>query len=267
MKTIPNSCRLGGILAGLLTCLADSRQIRAATTVFFDVTQTIDSTVSGTTSDTITTQGYRFTFTRDKLFTGGVGLTNPIGRTVRVPWPTGLEAQAVTTGPVTSKATFTLSREDSQPFAIESFAAKLLANTAGAGGAIEVVPLLNGEEPWQNPLECAASGFYGSLFNYTTPSLTGFDTYQFSLYVDFALMHLTLVDASLPPPVIDFVEPSPGIVRLSWPSDASGYSLVSSSILQATQWSPVTEIPVLEGGVYTVELSATGPARYFRLQK
>src|SRR5512145_556837 len=71
----------------------------AATTVFFDSSQTTNLVTSGTTSDAISSEGYLFTVTRDKLFTGGVGLTNPIGRYIRVPWPQGLEAQAVTTGP------------------------------------------------------------------------------------------------------------------------------------------------------------------------
>ena len=74
-----------------------------AVTVFFDAAQTTNLVLSGTTSDTISSEGYLFTFTRDKLFTGGVGLTNPIGRMVRVPWPSGLEAQAVTAGPARKK--------------------------------------------------------------------------------------------------------------------------------------------------------------------
>jgi len=76
----------------------------AATTVFFNSAQGTNLIVSGTTSDTISSAGYLFILTRDKLFTGGIGLTNPIGRVLRVHWPDGLEAQAVTAGPVTSKA-------------------------------------------------------------------------------------------------------------------------------------------------------------------
>ena len=64
------------------------------TTVFFDASQTRNVVAAGVTSDTIRSEGYLFTVTRDKLFTGGVGLTNPIGRYIRVPWPLGLEAQA-----------------------------------------------------------------------------------------------------------------------------------------------------------------------------
>ena len=64
------------------------------TTVFFDASQTRNVVAAGVTPDTIRSEGYLFTFTRDKLFTGGVGLTNPIGRYIRVPWPLGLEAQA-----------------------------------------------------------------------------------------------------------------------------------------------------------------------------
>lgn len=73
--------------------------VHAVTTTFFDASQTMTLVASGTTSDTISTEGYLFTYTLDKLFTGGVGLTTPIGRTQIVQWPTGLHAQAVTSGP------------------------------------------------------------------------------------------------------------------------------------------------------------------------
>jgi hypothetical protein len=123
----------------------------AVTTVFFDSSQTTNLVSSGTTSDTIRSEGYLFTVTRDKLFTGGVGLTNPIGRYIRVPWPDGMEAQALTTGPVQSGARIDIKREDGQTFAIESFTAQLLANTAGAGGAWEIMPMLNGEDGVPDP--------------------------------------------------------------------------------------------------------------------
>jgi hypothetical protein len=73
----------------------------AVTIVIFDASQTTTLVSSNTTSDTISSEGYLFTYTRDKLFTGGT--TNIIGRPVRVPWPAGLEAQYVTT--TTNKVT------------------------------------------------------------------------------------------------------------------------------------------------------------------
>ena len=131
--------------------LLDSGPLRAVTTVFFDISQTTNLVASGTTSDTISSEGYLFTLTRDKLFTGGVGLTNPIGRYIRIPWPDGLEAQAVTAGPVLSNARIDIKRQDGELFGIESFTAQLLANTAGAGAAFEIMPMLNGEDGVPEP--------------------------------------------------------------------------------------------------------------------
>jgi hypothetical protein len=68
-------------------------------------------------------------------------------------------------------------RQDGQPFAIQSFTARLLANTAGAGADIEVMPLLNGENGFLDPLKCPATRYDSSEFAYTTPTLTGFDAY------------------------------------------------------------------------------------------
>src|SRR6185436_15448993 len=83
-------------ITAVVVCLLHPSGTRADTTVFFDSSQTTNLVTSGITSDTIDCEGYLFTVTRDKLFTGGVGLTNPIGRYLRVHWPEGLEAQAVT---------------------------------------------------------------------------------------------------------------------------------------------------------------------------
>lgn len=112
------------------------------TTVFFDSSQAAALVSAGTTSETITSEGYLFTCTRDKLFTGGVGLTNPIGRTVRVPWPQGVEAQAVTSGPSPGGAKLVIQRVDGKVFALTSFTARLLANTAATGANIEIMPSL-----------------------------------------------------------------------------------------------------------------------------
>lgn len=176
----------------------------AETTLFFDSCQIAIPVASEVTSDTIHSRGYLFTYTRDKLFTGGTG--QPIGRAVRIPWPDGVEAQAVTTPPagVTDyKARFTLQRVDGTAFDLPAFTAKLLANTFGAGGAIEIMPLVDGEDAFDDPLYFDVTGFYGQVFSYdsspnpwgSTALLTGFDTYKFSLYVDFALIDLSVQSA------------------------------------------------------------------------
>jgi len=178
---------------------------QAETTTFFSSCQVATPDASGVTSDTITSNGYRFIYTRDKLFTGGTG--QPIGRQVRIPWPTGVEAQAVTTPPpgVTDyKARLTLQRVDGQPFDLPAFTFKLLANTAGAGGTLEIMPSLNGEDGFNDPIYFDATGYYGQNFSYnTSPNpwgstalLTGFDTYKIGLYVDFAFIAITLNSAS-----------------------------------------------------------------------
>lgn len=145
------------IAIGILIVSLQPEHAVAGTILFFNINQIATLVSSGTTSDTLMSEGYRFTYTRDKLFTGGVGLTNPIGRGVRIPWPEGVEAQYVTSGSNPTKASITIRREDGSVFDLTSFTVKLLAN-AGAGRAIEIVPLLNGEEPLNNPLYFDASG-------------------------------------------------------------------------------------------------------------
>ena len=176
----------------------------AVTTTFFDSSQTATLVETGLTFDTISSEGYLFTYTLDKYWTGGT--SNPPGRFVTVTWPDGVQAQAVTTaGPTTTTgpAQITIQRVDGNVFDLTAFTAKLLANTAGAGGAIEVMPKINGEDALANPVAFDATGYYGQSFSYAMPStrlLSGADSYTFSLYVDFALTGLTLVDASAPIP-------------------------------------------------------------------
>lgn len=106
------------------------------------------------------------------------------------------------------KARITLQRVDGGVFDLTSFTAKLLANTAGAGGAIEIMPSLDGEDGFQDPLYFDVSGYYGQSFSYdTSPNylgstalLKGFDTYNIGLYVDYALTALTLETAEVPEP-------------------------------------------------------------------
>ncbi|HPF36224.1 MAG TPA: hypothetical protein P5571_15115 [Candidatus Krumholzibacteria bacterium] len=149
--------------------------------------------------DTISSQGFRFTYTRDKFFTGGY--SEPIGRPVRVSWPDGIEAQYVTSGPNPRKAEILVRRVDGQVFDLNAFTVRLLAN-AGAGRAIEIVPLLNGEEPLNDPIQFDVSGNYWQTFSYdtspnpngSTAPLVGYDAYKMKLTLDFAVIGLTLFD-------------------------------------------------------------------------
>ncbi len=197
------SSRVTSAALALLFLLVTPLRASAIVTVYFSPDQVATLVNSGVTSDEITCAGYSFTYTRDKLFTGGTGTV--IGRPVRVAWPAGIEAQYVTAGPNPTRAQITVKRVDGAVFALTSFTAKLLAN-AGAGRAIEIVPLLGGQEVFNDPFYFDVSGNAGNSFSYdTTPNpwgctapLTGYDEYRIGLTLDYALTALTLTDDSAP---------------------------------------------------------------------
>lgn len=189
------------LAAIVASCCFMQSPTHALATVFFESCQAATLLDSGVTSETISSSGYEFFSTRDKLFTGGTG--HIIGRTVHVPWPDGVEAQAVTTPPpgVTDhKARMTLRRVDGNVFDLPAFTVKILANTAGAGAALEIMPLVDGEDAFNDPVAFDVSGYSGQTFSYnTSPNpwgstalLTGYDTYKIALYVDFAMVALSL---------------------------------------------------------------------------
>lgn len=191
----------------VIFCLGLCGRVQAAIVDFFDASQAYSIIQLGSISDTVRSEGYLFTYTRDKLFTGGG--SDPIGRPIRIAWPEGLEAQAITAGSITGPAKFTIRREDGDVFGLPAFTAKLLANTSGAGASIEIMPQLNGEDAFPDPVMFFATGFYGQAFSYdtTTPAYLGntfalhdFDAYQISLYVDFALTDLKLDGIIVPEP-------------------------------------------------------------------
>lgn len=213
-------------VVAMLACLLPPAAT-AGVTVFFDPAQVATPVETGTTFDTISCEGYLFTYTRDKLFTGGGPV--PIGRGVRVPWPAGVEAQYVTAGPNPGKAQITVQRVDGGVFDLTSFTAHLLGN-AGAGRAIEIVPMLGGQEPLNDPLPFDVSGNYGMDFSYdtspnpygTTAALVNYDAYVINLTLDYALNALTLTDPSAPS-AVDTEPPTPaaGELLLS-PNPAAG---------------------------------------------
>jgi hypothetical protein len=182
-------------------------------------------------------------------------------------WPDGLEAQAVTAGPNPSGAKMTIKRQDGEPFAIQSFTTQLLANTAGAGASFEIMPMWHGEDGVPDPFMFDATGYAGRRFTYETPQLSGFDTYKFSLYVDFALMKLTVVDASPPRPTLEIVQADAAAIQLSWPTNAVGYVLESTASLPAQIWQPVTNNIAINGDLFFVLLDLAGTRQFYRLRK
>lgn len=235
---------------------------RAVDTIFFDPGQVITSFGAGTTTDTIRCEGYEFVYTRDKLFTGGG--PEPIGRPVRVHWPDGIEAQYVTSGPNPGKARITIKRVDGAIFDLTSFTARLLAN-AGAGRAIEIVPMLDGEEPLNDPLYFDVSGNYWNEFSYdTTPNpwgstaaLVDYDTYIVTLTLDFALTALTLHDdapASGVPdgntPVLAMIHAAPNPANREVELSLSGPRLVRAGSLTifSVRGVPVRTLPLDSSG-------------------
>jgi hypothetical protein len=199
-------------IAAILGSFTGLALTHAATMTFFSSDQVATLVTEGPTWDKISSNGYYFTYTLDKFFNGGGG-GPPTGRYVRIPWPQGVEAQAVTAGPNPGKAKITIERVDGDVFDINAFSAKLLANTGGAGADFEVVPFLNGEEVLPNPVIFNATGYYGQTFSYnTTPNpwgqstlpLAAYDKYSIDLYVDFAWTALTLIGAPIPTPPGDY---------------------------------------------------------------
>ncbi len=253
------------LLAMASTVLAPADSL-AVVTVYFSPDQVATTVATGVTSDTISCQGYEFTYTRDKLFTGGIG-PDPIGRPVRITWPTGIEAQYVTSGPAPAKASITIRRVDGAVFDLTSFTAHLLAN-AGAGRAVEIVPMLNGEEPLNDPLVFDVSGNYGMEFSYdTTPNpwgstaaLTGYDTYVVNLTLDFALTALTLTDASVPSAVGDGL---PGAGALVLAPNPAGSRVQVSFAGDKSRAPSRAEIFAADGThVRTLDLGAAGAAAW-----
>ncbi len=268
----------------VLLCFVAYADANGATVVFFDPSQVATPVASGATWDTISSNGYLFTYTMDKLFTGGIG-PDPIGRPIRVSWPTGVEAQAVTAGPNPSKAKITIERVDGDVFDLTAFTAELLANTGGAGGSFEVVPFLNGEEILPDPVVFDATGYTYSTFSYnespnplgSTAPLKGYDKYSIDLYVDFALIGLTLQGAPIPPPPGDYnqngvVDAADYVLWRTTDGTQTGYdtwrshfgqTAGSGAAILATDSNPAVPEPVLPMTLLVIAL-ATSLYRYSR---
>lgn len=247
--------------------------LAAATTVFFNASQIATHVASGDTSETVKCSGYVFTYSLDKYWYPGIniGPGTPTGRFQSVVWPSGLHAQAITagpSGPVTTGggATVTIKRADGTPFDLKTLTTKLLANTAGAGGAFEIMPQLNGNDAFPDPLALDATGYGGQTFTYATPSLIGFDTYQINLYVDFALTGVTFEGAEIPQPTLTAERLPDDRLRLSWPSSFAEFVLESAPALPAPSWTSVTNAVAPLGNLNSVVVGTGTTAQLYRLR-
>lgn len=173
------------------------------TNVFFNASQTMSVVSSSINAVTIRSGDYWFTYSVDGYWSPYPG-GQPTGRFFTINWPTGVQAQAITAGPLVGKgANITIKRADGKKFDLKSFTGKILLNTAGAGAAFEIMPLLDGEDALPDPLLYDCTGYGGASFSYV-PSLVNYDTYKIHMWGDFALTALTLIDSNPPLPPITF---------------------------------------------------------------
>jgi hypothetical protein len=64
------------------------------------------------------------------------------------------------------------------------------------------------------------------------------------------------------------VSRSGSTLQLSWPPDATGYALERATTLQpGTSWTAVTNSPVLQGDLQTLNLPIVNQSQFFRLRK
>ena len=92
----------------------------ASTNEFFNGSQIAGLVVSNINAVTIQSGDYRFTCSADGYWSSGGGA--PTGRFFSIFWPTGVQAQAITAGPLLGKgANITLQRADGKIFDLQAF--------------------------------------------------------------------------------------------------------------------------------------------------
>jgi hypothetical protein len=67
-------------------------------------------------------------------------------------------------------------------------------------------------------------------------------------------------------PVLSIGRAASNEVRIDWPGSAAGYLLEGAPVLSSTNWSTVTNVPVLVGGRFAVT-NVIGTNRFYRLHK
>lgn len=262
--------KIAHLVTATVCLLSFASSSHAVTNVFFNAAQTAAVVTTNMTSTTIRSGAYQFTYSVDGWWypTISIGGGTPTGRFFSVVWPSGVQAQTITAGPSglltqQSSATITIKRVDGQSFDLKSFTGKILGNTAGAGAAFEIMPQLNGQDAFPDPLMYDATGYGGQSFSYA-PNLTGYDTYQISLWMDFALTALTLVDAS-DPPVLQISLTSSNYINLSWSTNCAGYFLQQNFGLDAISWVDVTNSVRAVGTNNLASIPVTNGISFYRL--
>ncbi|HEY5913021.1 MAG TPA: hypothetical protein VJA21_20720 [Verrucomicrobiae bacterium] len=241
----------------------------AMTNVFFNAYQTATVVATNMTATTIRSRGYLFTYSVDGWWSAYQG-GPPTGRLQPVLWPAGVDAQTITAGPSgppsqQTSASIAIRRGDGQPFDLQAFTGKILGNTAGAGASFELMPQLNGNDAFPNPLMYDATGYAGQSFVYA-PMLTGYDTYVLSLWMDYALTQLTVADASVvTEPALAISMTSSNYLQLTWPTNASDFTLLENSTFAPDAWNVVTNAATVVGTNNQVVVPAAEGARFFRL--
>ena len=249
--------------------LAAASSSLAATNVFFNSWQTATVVATNMTATTIRSRNYLFTYSVDGWWSAYPGGPTT-GRLQPVSWPNGVDAQTITagsSGPLSQQisASITIRRVDGQPFDLQIFTGKILGNTAGVGAAFELMPQLNGNDAFPNPLTYDATGIAGQSFGYA-PMLTGYDTYILNLWMDYALTQLTVADASvIAEPTLHIARTPSNYLRLSWPTNASDFTLLHNSNFVRANWSVVTNAATVVGTTSEVVVPAANGARFFRL--
>ena len=77
---------------------------------------------------------------------------------------------------------------------------------------------------------------------------------------------LTIQDNDVPPVLA--IRTAPGGVALSWPTQATGFQLVSkTSLTTNNNWTPVTNIPVTDGASFVVTNLTQFTNRFYRLRQ
>jgi hypothetical protein len=71
---------------------------------------------------------------------------------------------------------------------------------------------------------------------------------------------------TVPPPVIQFAQSDRQLI-LSWPTSAVGFTLVFSTNLSSTNWTPVLPWPDVVGENYVVTNEMVKPSGFYRLQQ
>ena len=83
----------------------------------------------------------------------------------------------------------------------------------------------------------------------------------------FGTLFRSMFDSVLPQLFIQAIDPT--TVRITWPDSAAAFHLESntSSLANGLGWVPTTNQPALTNGVYSVTVTPTGGAVFYRLAR